>query len=115
MQPQTISQNCIFWPALKKPVSGDSTESLRVTYCFDVLHPAGVVGSPGHHLPPIQRLQREEEDESQAEPRMQEAGGGSAPEQWRKEAENPRQIDPEARQQGQEEEDPDHPVEKRVY
>src|SRR5208337_1195743 len=45
MQPQTISQNCAFCPALKKPVSGDSTESLRVTYslmCFIQRESAGV-------------------------------------------------------------------------
>src|ERR1035441_547189 len=45
MQPQTISQNCIFCPALKKPVSGASTESLRVTYslmCFIRRESAGV-------------------------------------------------------------------------
>src|ERR1035441_4322794 len=79
---------------------------------LDVLHPAGVVGSPAHHLQPIDRLQRKEENESQAEPGMQKAGRGSASEQRREEAEDPRQIDPETRQQSQEEKDPDHPVEK---
>ncbi len=47
MEPQTISQNISFWPPLKKPVSGDSVESLRITYSLMFFIQRE---SPGVHL-----------------------------------------------------------------
>src|ERR1035441_3971563 len=79
---------------------------------FNVLHPARIGRSPAHHAQPVQRLQSEEDHKAQAEPGMQEACRRASAEKWSEEAEDPRQIDPEPRQQREEEKDPDHPVEK---
>src|SRR5208283_1173424 len=63
---------------------------------LDSFHPARIGRRPSHYIPPVERLQREEDHEAQPKPWMQEPGHRSPAKQRSKKAEDPRQIDPEA-------------------
>src|SRR5207302_9571878 len=56
-------------------------------------HPAVVVGVPRHRAPPVQELQREAQDEAEAEPRMEQTRHRAAPEERSQQAEEPRRVD----------------------
>src|SRR5438477_4307642 len=78
----------------------------------DVSYPPAVRWSPLHGSQPIQNLEPEESDEGQSEPRVQGASERTPSEDRGKPAEQPGQVDAEAREQGEEEKQCDHPMQK---
>ena len=76
----------------------------------DVAHPLCVSRGPEHGREPVEHLKSEEKDEAQAEPGMHLAAERASAEERREPAEQPRQINAEAREECQKKEERDCPV-----
>jgi hypothetical protein len=101
----------------QKFLSGVEKASLRRIHLFfaggdflDIAHPSGIGRGPEHGLEPVQYLECKEENEGYTKIRVQGARELSAAEEGRDPVKQPREIEGEAGEQGEEEKESDCPV-----